>query len=311
MVSDQFFNHRKILVTGASGFIGTHLCRFLRKNGAEVHAVSRTKHYDKIKDLYWWQADLTEVSIVREIFVAIQPEIIFHLASHVAGARESHVVLPTFRSNLMSTVNLLTVAGEIGCHRIILTGSLEEPDLENPESIPCSPYAAAKWASSAYARMFHALYQLPVVILRVFMVYGPGQQDLRKLIPYVILSLLQGEVPKLSSGQRQIDWIYVDDVIAAFFAAAQAANIEGSTIDVGSGTLVSIETIVEQLVQLINPQIRPLFGALVDRPFEQVRVANVIKAHAMMKWQPVTSLEVGLQRAVDWYARRLSTIERA
>jgi nucleoside-diphosphate-sugar epimerase len=154
--------------------------------------------------------------------------------------------------------------------------------------------------------MFHALYQLPVVILRVFMVYGPGQQDLRKLIPYVILSLLQGEAPKLSSGQRQIDWIYVEDVVAAFFAAAQVANIEGSTIDVGSGTLVSIETIVEQLVQLINPQVRPLFGALVDRPLEQVKVANVVKAYAMMKWQPVTSLEVGLQRAVDWYAQRLS-----
>ena len=306
MASDQFFNHQRILVTGASGFIGTHLCRCLVKNGAEVHAISRTKHYDKTNGLHWWQADLAEVSIVRDLFVAIQPAIIFHLASHVAGARESHVVLPTFRSNLMSTVNLLTVASDIGCKRIVIVGSMEEPDLENPESIPCSPYAAAKWASSAYARMFHALFQLPVVILRVFMVYGPGQQNLHRLIPYVILSLLQGEAPKLSSGQRQIDWIYVEDVVAAFLAAAQVANIEGSTIDVGSGTLVSIETIVEQLVQLINPQVRPLFGALVDRPLEQVKVANIVKAYATMKWQPVTSLEVGLQRAVDWYAQRLS-----
>ena len=95
--------------------------------------------------------------------------------------------------------------------------------------------------------------------------------------------------------------------MAAFIAAAQAANIEGSTIDVGSGTLVSIKTIVEQLVQLINPQVQPLFGALVDRPLEQVRVANVVKACATMQWQPVTSLEVGLQRAVEWYAQRLST----
>src|SRR5262245_19970534 len=248
MVSDPFFKHQRILVTGASGFIGTHLCHYLHKNGAQVHAVSRTRHDDKTNGLHWWQADLAEISIVRDLFIAIQPEIIFHLASHVAGARESNMILPTFRSNLMSTVNLLTVASEIGCHRIVLTGSMEEPGVKNPESIPCSPYAAAKWASRAYARMFHALYQLPVVILRVFMVYGPGQQDLRKLIPYVILSLLQRESPKLSSGQRQIDWIYVEDVVAAFLAAAQAANIEGSTIDVGSGTLVSIKTIVEQLV---------------------------------------------------------------
>jgi nucleoside-diphosphate-sugar epimerase len=92
MFSDQFAN-QKILVTGASGFIGAHLCHCLSKSGAEVHAISRTKHQDKTTGLRWWQADLAEVSIVRDLFAAIQPGIIFHLASHVTGARASHVVL--------------------------------------------------------------------------------------------------------------------------------------------------------------------------------------------------------------------------
>ncbi len=90
-------------------------------------------------------------------------------------------------------------------------------------SVPGSPYAAAKTAVASYGRMFHALYGLPIVHLRVFMVYGPGPQDITKLVPYVTGCLLRGEPPRLSSGTREIDWIYIDDVVEAFVAAAHAA----------------------------------------------------------------------------------------
>lgn len=303
-LSSQFFG-QKILVTGGSGFIGSHLCRRLCKDGAEVHAISRTQHASDGNGLYWWQVDLAETEAIQKLVRTIKPDVIFHLASHVAGARELDLVIPTFRSNLMSTVNLLTAISEMGCRRIVLAGSLEEPELESAQAIPSSPYAAAKWASSAYARMFHALYQLPVVILRVFMVYGPAQWDVRKLIPYVILSLLRGEAPKLTSGERQIDWVYVEDVIEGLLAAARSPHVEGYTIEIGSGELVPIQTIVEHLVCLINPQIQPLFGTVPNRPLEQIRVANTENAAALMGWEPVTSLEDGLKRTVDWYAQRL------
>ena len=172
---------------------------------------------------------------MRSLFRNIRPDIIFHLASHVKGAPNLEHVLPTFHSNLQSTVNLLTLAAEKGCRRMVLTGSLAEPEPENGELFPSAPYAAAKWASSGYARMFHALYQLPVVIARVFMVYGPAQQDLTKLIPYVTLSLLRGETPKITSGGRLVDWIYVSDVVDGFVALGQAPGIDGATLDLGFG----------------------------------------------------------------------------
>ena len=131
-------------------------------------------------------------------FGDIRPDVIFHLASHVKGAPNLEHVLPTFRSNLQSTVNLLTLATEKGCQRMVITGSLAEPEPGTKQTFPSAPYAAAKWASSGYARMFHALYKLPVVIARVFMVYGPAQQDLTKLIPYVTLSLLRGRGRRLA-----------------------------------------------------------------------------------------------------------------
>ena len=299
-VQRPFFGE-KILVTGASGFIGSHLCRRLCKAGIDLHAISRVKRLGHESNLQWWQGDLSDSVTARDLVQTVKPDVIFHLASHVMGARNLENVMPTFRSNLLSTVNILTVASEVGCRRIVLTNSLEEPDPGDPTSIPSSPYAAAKWASSGYARMFHALYQLPVVILRLFMVYGPAQQDLGKLIPYVTLCLLRGEAPRLSSGQRDVDWIYVDDVVDGIIAAAQASNVEGKTIDIGSGELISIRNVVEHLVRLTNPTVEPVFGALAERPLEQVRKANVATAVAQIGWKPKTALSEGLENTVNWF----------
>ncbi len=292
---------QKVLVTGATGFIGSHLCRSLRENGAEVHGISRKAHSHDEHYIRWWNGDLSNTEKVREILTTIKPDVIFHLASHVLGSRNLDFILPTFSSNLHSTVNLLVVATEIGCRRIILTGSLEEPESDSTESIPSSPYAVSKWASSAYARMFHALYQTPVVIARLFMVYGCGQKDLSKLVPYLILSLLQEQCPRLSSGIREIDWIYVGDVVDGLLAVAQAPNIEGRTIDLGSGKLVSIQTVVKLITEIVGSSIEPLFGALPDRPLEQIRVANTLETHAAIGWKPKTTLEEGLDLTVKWY----------
>ena len=172
---------------------------------------------------------------------------------------------------------------------------------KNGELFPSAPYAAAKWASSGYARMFHALYGLPVVIARVFMVYGPAQMDFTKLIPYVTLSLLQGKTPKISSGERQVDWIHVSDVVNGFLALALAPAIDGATLDLGSGSLVSIRGIVEQLAEKIGGPLKPEFGALADRPMEPTRIANTAETLARVGWQPRVLLPEGLQTTVDWY----------
>ena len=292
---------QKILVTGASGFIGSHLCRRLVEDQAEVHAVYRTQAPTEENDVRWWQADVSDIGAVRTLFRNIRPDVIYHLASHVKGAPNLEHVLPTFHSNLQSTVNLLTLAAETGCQRIVLTGSLAEPDPQNGELFPSAPYAAAKWASSGYARMFHALYQLPVVIARVFMVYGPAQQDLTKLIPYVTLSLLRGETPKITSGSRLVDWIYVSDVVDGFVALGQAPGIDGATLDLGSGELVSIRDIVQQVAGVVDPNSSAEFGALPDRPLEPTRLANPAETSARIGWKPRVSLREGLERTVDWY----------
>ncbi len=299
-MSNPFWPQQKVLVTGGSGFLGNHLCRRLVDSGAEVHATSRVERVQRDAEPHWWQADLAEMDVARRFVSEIRPDIIYHLAGSVTAVPGKEFVLPTFHSLLTSTVNLLVAATEIDCRRVILCGSLNEPQAQQGEVTPSSPYAAAKWAASGYGRMFQALYGTPTVILRTYMTYGPGQ-DARKLIPSVIGSLLNGVPPRLSSGAWSADWIYVDDVIEGFLSAAHRPNIEGATLDLGSGQLRTVRSIVEQIAATMHSSIQPQLGVLPDRPFAPQCLANTGESLEKLGWQPATSFETGLRQTVEWY----------
>ena len=288
------------LVTGASGFIGSHLCDELVARGVRVSAVSRARKDESAAAVQWIQADLVDVAAVKRIVQDCNPDLVFHLASWVSGSRDRGALRRAFDGNLLTTVNLLDALTAADCRRLILAGSLEEPFDDPATAIPGSPYAVAKWASSAYARMCQALYGTPAVIARTFMVYGPGQQDLNKVLPYVTLSLLRGESPQLGSGLRPVDWIYVGDVVEGLIIMGAADGIDGETLDLGSGALITIRDFVLQLARLVGAETTPRFGAMSDRPLEQVRVADIERTYERVGWRPATSAGDGLRYLVDW-----------
>ena len=131
--------------------------------------------------------------------------------------------------------------------------------------------------------MFQALYGFPAAIARVFMVYGPAQHDITKLVPYVIDCMLRGEAPKISSGTRRVDWIYVDDVVRGFLQLAAADGVDGQSVDLGSGSTVTIRELVDQLCALMGAGVAPRYGALPDRPIEPLRVANIAESWRRMR----------------------------
>jgi nucleoside-diphosphate-sugar epimerase len=291
---------KRILVTGASGFIGEHLCNRLISFGTDLHAVSRYELTGRTK-VKWWQCALDDSAEVNRLIDQVRPEIIFHLASYVSGRRGMENVLPMIHGNLLSVINLMNAAVRFNCERVILTGSLEEPEGRAESAVPVSPYAAAKWASSCYSRMYHALYQAPVVTARLFMVYGGGQKDHTKLVPYVILQLLKKQVPQLMSGSREVDWVYVDDVVDSYLALSTATGIEGETFDIGTGKLTSVKDVVMRLSTIVGSDVEPSFGSVSDRPLERVRRADVVHTEKCLGWAPHTPLNTGLELTVDWY----------
>ena len=305
------FVGKRAMVTGATGFIGLALRQRLLDLGAEVHGVSRRKPAGKNGICTQWSiADLAEDEAAHRVLSDIRPDVVFHLASHVSGDRSFAALGSTVRDTLLATVNLLTAACESGRPRVVIAGSMEECLPGDPDPVPGSPYAAAKTAVATYGRMFHALYNLPVVHLRVFMVYGPGPQDVTKLVPYVTNCLLRGEPPLLSGGRREIDWIFIDDVVDAFVAAAHAPNAVGTAIEVGSGEVVTVRALVEQLARLVDGEAAPQFGARAERPLEVRRVADLAPARELLGWTPTTSLHAGLLRTVEWFRDYTQQTER-
>ncbi len=290
----------KTLVTGASGFIGSRLCRRLLDDGTEVHAVCR-RHQERVPPaVEIHELNLGDAAAVDRLVADVRPAVVFHLASHVAGARDAALLLPTFEANLASTVHLLAaLAARDECRLFVQAGSLEEPTAA--DATPSSPYAAAKWAAAGYLRMARALYDLPFVRARMFMVYGPGQWDLRKLVPYTVLSLLDGGEPSFTSGERPVDWVFVDDVVEGLARIGRRPDLDGATVDLGSGALATVREVVELLFAILAPDRRPRFGARDDRPAEQVRMAEIRETERQLGWRPATDLRAGLEATVEWY----------
>jgi len=210
----------------------------------------------------------------------------------------------------MGTIHLLDACQEVGCcKRLVITNSQEEPDYGASNAVPASPYAASKFASSAYARMFNSVYGLPVVIARVFMVYGPEQKDHNKLVPYTILQALAGNAPQLSSGVRKIDWVYVSDVVEGLLLLGSKSGIEGQTIDLGTGQIHMINEMVKEILNQIDPSLEGDFGAIPNRIMEQEPVAKAEETMAKIGWRAQVSLKEGLARTIDWYRVKRNSLQ--
>ena len=287
-----------VLVTGASGFLGSSLVAKLRAAGAPVVGVSRRAPAGAA-DPDWRSCDLLEPGALERLLDELRPRAVFHLASEVRGTRELAAVLPTFRANLVTTVELLSAACRVECPRVVIAASLEELPLDRPARFP---YAAAKRAASEYARFFRSAYGLSVVSARIGMAYGPGQRDTAKLVPHVILSQLEGRAPRLASGQRQADWIYVDDVVDALLACMSAEALDDTVVDVGTGLGTSVGEVAERLTAFTGGP-APERGALPDRALDHDVVADAARAERLIGWRAKHDLDAGLRRSVDWYRR--------
>lgn len=251
----------------------------------------------------WWRLDLTRENETRLLFKAVKPELVYNASGLADGRPNRDLIAATFRDNALATLYLFSAAREVGCERVIHCGSMQESAGGEGGVSLGSAYSVSKWVASTYAQLFRQLYQLLIMEVRFSIVYGPGNDSPRKLIPYVITSLLNGQAPRLDSGQRPIDWLYIEDVVDALISAGEASDVSGLTVDVGWGIAVPIREVVERIAALIDNGVEPVFGASPDRPYEWLKHADPENIRQCLGWCPQIPFSVGLPRTIEWYRR--------
>jgi nucleoside-diphosphate-sugar epimerase len=298
-----------ILVTGASGFVGSHLARRLAGTGADVHVFLRsssdTRRLGDISGrLERHAVDLTDPASIRAAVDRVRPRTVFHCASwggHPGQTDEATI----FGTNLAGTFRLLAACAEAGFDRFVHTGSSSEygmkttPMSEGDEPAPGDAYGASKAGATLWCRAISASRKLPTVTLRLFSPYGPWDDPIR-LVPSVSRAFLDGRSPRLASPSGARDFVYIDDVVDACLLAASVPSAAGEIINVGSGRQATAGEVVDILSRLIPGSPAPSWGAISPRPGPSVWVAGIGKARRILGWEPKVPLEEGLRRTVEW-----------
>ncbi|TCR61506.1 NAD(P)-dependent oxidoreductase [Bosea sp. BK604] len=290
---------KNIVVIGATGFIGSHLAPALALHGSNVVCVSRNirnRQFLTSKNMIWDECDASNRADIKRIINRYNPKIIYHLTSDSKGGRAITLIPDSIQNDLMATINILLESAQAGGIHVVMTGSVEEPGKD--DKYPCSPYAAAKAASTAYARMISSISGLEVSILRLMMVYGPNQKNY-KVLPYVINQLRDGQLAELGSGARALDWVYVDDVIDAFLRAGSLPWTSADPIDIGTGSLMRLRDCLEMIGELMGRADLLRFGAIDNRAQEREDSADTELARLRLGWKAKTNFRDGIQATIN------------
>jgi nucleoside-diphosphate-sugar epimerase len=310
---DDFLRNKRVLITGAAGFVGANLTRELVKRGAEVHAIVRPggdlwRISEMIPTINIHTVDLTHAKELRRIIVESRPEIIFNLAVRRAG-RTSRDRRRTLQTNVLGTANLLEAATPLDYERFIqVGGSLEygvkeRPIRESDLPEPVIFYGATKAAATLLCQQLARADDRPVTVLRLFSVYGYWEPSGR-LVPTAIMAALRGqEIPLTAPGYRR-DLVFVKDVVEACLLSLRAEGVTGEIINVGSGQQWSNEEVVEMVQVASGREVRVRAGEYPPRPSDTTNwVADNRKAKQLLGWEPRHSLRAGLEQTVAWLER--------
>lgn len=302
-----------ILITGASGFIGSHLARRLVNEGSDVHVLHRqAPPHDRIADLRGslttWTVDLRDMVAIESTCAAIRPRYVFHLASDTELRfldPRLEAVRDSIDTNVVGSLNLLVALSRTGCtQRIVRVGSLEEygrgpsPYVESQREAPVTPYSAGQVAIAHYYQMLQPVLALEAVTLRLALTYGPEQSE-RFLIPALIRHCLQGRDFDLTSGEQRRDFVFVEDVVEALCRAVTMAGLAGQVVNVGSGRAVRVVDVARMVVAQCGASIAVRVGAAEPRVFEiPDLVCDTRVAERLLDWRASTPLEDGLSRTI-------------
>ena len=316
--TQRYFKNKRILVTGAGGFIGSHLTEALLDISAAVRAFV---HYNSRNDWGFLEelpakdkseidviaADLRDFHAVKQATKGV--DIVFHLGASIGIPYSLAYPSDVVETNVMGTLNVLKSTLENGTSRVIHTSTSEvygtaqyvPIDEKHPLS-PQSPYAATKVAADKLAEAFFRSYGLPTSIIRPFNTFGP-RQSLRAIIPTIITQLLRGEKIRIGNLKPRRDFTYISDTVQGFILLARKSGIEGDTFNLGTSKDISIKELIYLISRIMG--VTPQFK--IDRRRVRGNQSEVMqllsdnsRAVKILGWNPANTLEEGLRKTIDW-----------
>ncbi len=314
------FSGKKVLVTGADGFIGSHLTEALLHHGADVRAFVYYNSFnswgwldtiaeERRRELDVFAGDVRDPNGVREAMKGC--DAVLHLAALIAIPFSYHSPDSYIDTNVKGTLNILQAARDHGVERVAVTSTSEvygtaryAPIDESHPRQGQSPYSASKIGADAIADSFCRSFDLPVTIVRPFNTYGP-RQSARAIIPTIISQLVAGaEEIKLGALHPTRDLTYVSDTVVGYIAVAESDAAVGREVNISSGAEIPMGELAQTLIDLINPSARVVGDEARLRPgkseVERLLGDNTL-VRELTEWSPQVSLREGLQQTIDWF----------
>lgn len=306
MISDQ---SKVVFITGGNGFVGSNLAKFLVEKKFDVNLLVRKKSdlwrlKSIIKKVKLHIGNIEEKQRLSEIIKQINPKYIIHLSSYGNTSSENDLNLMV-KINILGLKNLLEVSENINYKSLIISGSSSEYGFKNKSMketdylLPNSYYSATKGAATLIAQSFAFEKNKPISILRLFSVFGPFEEN-NRLIPIIIKKAIKQEKIFITKGPIRRDFIFIDDVVNAFYKTMNHKINNGSIINIGTGKQYTNEEVVKIIEKILKIKLE--IGNYPKKVWDTKNwVANINKAKKELNWQPQYSLEKGLKKTVLWY----------
>jgi len=320
---NNYWKNKKVLVTGAGGFIGSHLTELLIANGAFVRAfvrynsrgdpgLLRLANPETLSQLELVGGDLRDANAVRD--AVKDRQIVFHLGALIAIPYSYYHPVEVAETNLLGTLNILMACRDLEVEKLVHTSTSEVYGtamyVPIDESHPLqgqSPYSASKIGADKLVESFYCAFGLPAVTVRPFNTYGP-RQSARAVIPTIITQALVKKTIYLGNLETSRDLTYVDDTINGFICAAIVDGNEGKTFNLGTNEEIKIGDLAQKIIQKVGRQVKVVVESKRLRPegSEVTRLlSNNILAREMLGWHPEVALDQGLEKTIQWIESHL------